>query len=300
MSDSPSFSVSHPWYHGLQQFFIRSAVSKILPLRWCYPQPPAQVEAKSGRLSLEIVSHCWRYAHLQAYQLSSLVQHPPQDIDVTMTVFYAEEDQATAALLDFFAQQQVPNVTWNWQKLSAPELFRRAIGRNQAALASQADWVWFTDCDVCFGAGALDSLNAQLQGCQELLVYPQEERVTSLLTDDSPMLIAAKEPAIVSIDEDAFNSKAVTRATGPLQITHGDVARRMGYCAGVSAYLRAEPKWSKCHEDRVFRWLLKTQGTPIDIPAVYRIRHETKGRYTNSKATVALRSSIRKTQERMK
>lgn len=300
MNKSPSFQVAQPWYHKLQQLFIRVAASGVLPLRWCYPQPPASLAAKRGRLSLEIVSHCWRYAHLQAYQLSSLVLHPPEDIDVTMTVFYAEEDEATQALLAFFAQQQVPNVTWNWQKRPAPELFRRAIGRNQAALTSKADWVWFTDCDVCFGAGALDTLNTQLQGCQAPLVYPQEERVTCLLTDDSPMLTAAKEPALVHIDECEFTTKQVTRATGPLQITHGDIARSMGYCQGVTSYLRAEPCWSKCHEDRVFRWLLKTQGSALELPAIYRIRHVSKGRYNNGKATVALRSSIRKIQERFK
>lgn len=300
MSASPSFQVSQPWHHRAEQFVIRSAASKVFPLRWRYPQPPTELVGKTGRLSVEIVSHCWRYAHLQAYQLSSLVEHAPQDVDVTMTVFYAEEDQATQALLDFFAQQRVPNVTWNWQKLTPPELFRRAIGRNQAALASKADWVWFTDCDLCFGAGALDTLNARLQGCKAPLVYPQEERVTCLLTDDSPMLTAAKEPALVRIDEADFTSKAVTRATGPLQITHGDMARQMGYCNGVKAYLRPESQWAKCYEDRVFRWLLKTPGTALDLPGVYRIRHETKGRYTDGKARVALRSSIRKTQERFK
>lgn len=300
MSKSLSYKVSQPWYYKVEQLFIRAAVSGAWPLRWRYPQPPAVLAAKSGRLSLEIVSHCWRYAHLQAYQLSSLVLQPPQDIDVTMTVFYAEEDQATQALLDFFIQQQVPNVTWNWQKLPAPNLFRRAIGRNQAALASKADWVWFTDCDLCFGVGALDALNTKLQGCQEPLVYPREERVTCLLTDDSPMLTAAKKPTLVSIDECEFTSKQVTRATGPLQITHGDIARSMGYCEGVTSYLRAEPQWSKCHEDRIFRWLLNTPGKALELPAIYRIRHATKGRYNNGKATVALRSSIRKTQERFK
>lgn len=300
MSDTPVFEVSNPWYHSLQRLSLRAAASKILPIRWYYPQPPKQVASKSGRLSLEIVSHCWRYAHLQAYQLSSLVLHPPQDINVIMTVFYAEEDQATTALLDFFGQHKVPNVTWNWQKIPAPDLFRRAIGRNQAALESKADWVWFTDCDLCFGAGALDTLNTRLQGCDAFLVYPEEERVTSMLTDDSPMLTAAKEPAIVSIDEDAFTCTSVTRATGPLQITHGDIARSMGYCNGVTSCLRPEPKWSKTYEDRVFRWLLNTQGTPVSVPGVYRIRHETKGRYTSSKANTAIRTSIRKTQERMK
>ena len=43
---------------------------------------------------LEIVSHCWRYASLLQYQLSSLILHPPKSA-IEMTVFTAPEDQRT-------------------------------------------------------------------------------------------------------------------------------------------------------------------------------------------------------------
>lgn len=293
---SSSYEVKLPWYHQAQEFVYRLGVSKVLPLRMFHQRMPKKIAPTTGRLTIEVVSHCWRYSHLLAYQLSSLVNHPPQNADVIMTVFYAEEDEATTQLLEFFAAQQIPNVRWNWQCLTPPELFRRSIGRNQAALNSTADWVWFTDCDLCFGAGALDSLAESLQGCNSPLVYPREERVTALLTNDSPMLKASKEPELVAINEAEFESKPVTRATGPLQIAHGDVARRMGYCNDLAVYQRAEPKWAKCREDRAFRWMLNSQGTPLDIAGVYRIRHLEKGRYHGNEKVTSVRKKIRQRQ----
>ena len=59
---------------ALEQVFIRIAATGLVPSRW-YLKPPKreQLTARSGVLDIEIVSHCWQYAHLLAYQLSSLV-----------------------------------------------------------------------------------------------------------------------------------------------------------------------------------------------------------------------------------
>src|SRR5690554_1584678 len=75
-----------------------------LPARWFERGlPPVDARAaRTGRLSLEVVSHCWNYAHLLVYQLSSLVLNPPRELDVTMTVFHAVEDERTVRLLEFF------------------------------------------------------------------------------------------------------------------------------------------------------------------------------------------------------
>ena len=144
---------------------LRIAAGGWLPARLFAPPPPPASEraTRSGELSLEIVSHCWNYSRFLAYQLSSLVQFPPAKLRVTMTVFYAPEDTATQKLLDFFGGQTVPGVTWNWQPLAKERLFRRGIGRNLAARATTADWIWFTDCDVMFRAGCLDTLAEVLQ-----------------------------------------------------------------------------------------------------------------------------------------
>lgn len=291
------------WFDAAALLFMRVAASGWVPARWFLPRLPTEAEraARRGRLSLEIVSHCWGYAYMQAYQLSSLVLHPPREIDVTMTVFYSGEDAATVALLEHFGAIAVPGVTWNWQELDKHRLFRRAIGRNQAARATRADWIWFTDCDVVFHAGCLDGLAAALQGRLDTLVFPREERVSDLLPPDDPMLTATRDPpCVVDIDPARFTPQQRDRATGPLQITHGDMARACGYCEQLAVYQKPVPRWAKAHEDRAFRWLLRTHGVPVDVPGVHRIRHASKGRYRGEGFSTRLRSAVRRLQLRLR
>lgn len=298
------YQVPEPrWSDGIHGRFLRLAASGLVPARWFLRDLPAveQRAARTGHLQLEIVSHCWQYAHMLVYQLSSLVLYPPQSCTVTMTVYYGEEDAKTVALLNRFGAIHVPNVVWNWQCLPRQALFRRAIGRNLAARQSKADWVWFTDCDLLFRAGCLDGLAAALQGRRDALVFPSREYCTGLLPYDAPILQPDMDsPAVLDVDENLFSMFPRNRATGPLQITHGDIARAVGYCESLSYYQRPSATWCKAYEDRAFRWLLRSQGVPLDVPGVYRIRHVAKGRYTGSKLNTGLRSNLRKLVARVK
>lgn len=304
LSEVDQYQVPEPrWSDGLQGRFLRLAASGLVPARWFLAELPSQQQraAKTGHLQLEIVSHCWKYAHMLVYQLSSLVLFQPQSCTVTMTVFYGEEDSATVALLAYFKELKVPNVVWNWQCLPRQALFRRAIGRNLAARNSQADWVWFTDCDLLFRAGCLDGLAAALQGRQDVLVYPAQEYCTGLLPYDAAILQPdMSTPAVLDVDESLFSRFPRSRATGPLQITHGDVARAVGYCESLPYYQRPSETWCKAYEDRAFRWLLRSQGVPLDVLGVFRIRHVAKGRYTGGKLNTGLRSNLRKLVARIK
>lgn len=289
----PAPKVSDP----LVGLFLRFAAGGWVPARLFAPQlPPVEDRAaKTGHLKLEIVSHCWNYAHFLVYQLSSLVNFPPTKASVTMTVYYSTEDKRTSALLEHFGRMAVPNVQWNWRALPRQALFRRAIGRNDAALATQADWIWFTDCDLMFRENCLDALAEALQGRRDALVFPKTERVTSLLADENPLLaVDLEQPQVVDVDATEFTESSRGRATGPLQITHGDVARAMGYCASLTYYQQPSATWCKAYEDRAFRWLLRSQGVPLDIPGVYRIRHVSKGRYTGGAINTGVRSRIRR------
>ncbi|WMS86328.1 glycosyltransferase family A protein [Pleionea litopenaei] len=288
---------SSHWSDPIVGRFLRFAAGGWVPASWFLPEFKKQGWAeKSMPMHIEVVSHCWQYAHFLLYQLSSLVNFPPQKVKVTMTVYYSNEDTNTAAVLKFFEQYAIENVEWNWQEMPKEKLFRRAIGRNHAAKNSKADWVWFTDCDLMFRENCLDELGVALEGRSDVLVFPRQERITSLLTDEDPMLsFNASAIDLKDVDTDQFSISERGRATGPLQITHGDVAREYGYCECLGYYQRPAEKWCKAYEDRAFRWLLRSQGTPLDIPGVYRIRHVFKGRYTGGKANTALRSSIRKT-----
>lgn len=287
----------------LALLFMRLAASGWAPARWFLRTLPPESgrKAAADRPRIEIVSHCWRYAHMQGYQLSSLVRHPPSRADVTMTVYYSVEDPATVALLEHFGAIQVPGVSWNWQAMDKYHLFRRAIGRNHAARNTQADWIWFTDCDVIFGAGCLDGLADAVQGRRDTLIFPRVEHCSAVLEPGDPVLEAGKgEPRLLNVDPAGFTPQQRDRATGPLQIAHGDVARACGYCEQLGVYQKPVAHWAKAHEDRAFRWLLRTQGEPVEVPAVYRIRHVSKGRYQQDSWTARLRTRIRRIQLRLR
>ena len=287
------------WSDPIYSRFLRLAAGGLVPAKLYQPTilPVEKRQSKTGELNIEIVSHCWQYAHLLQYQLSSLIKFPPQSANITMTVYYCQEDTQTSRLLNYVREQQIDRVTWNWQPLPQAALFRRTIGRNLSALNTKADWIWFTDCDLMFRENCLDELVTQLQGRREALVYPRIERTTSLLSDEDPLLaFNDSELSIRDVDTTHFTEQEKTRATGPLQITHGDVARDSGYCKALDFYMRPSDTWCKAHEDRAFRWLLRTQGTPLDIPGVYRIRHVSKGRYTGGKLNTGMRSFLRRFQ----
>ena len=288
---------------SIEQTLLRIATTGIVPARWfLVPPAPSSLPARSGTLDIEIVSHCWRYGHLLAYQLSSLVNFPPTQARVRMTVFYAPQDTGTVATLDFFAGLAVPGVAWNWQALSPPELFRRSIGRNRIARATTADWVWFTDCDIVFHRDCIDTLAARLQGRQDLLAYPTHERITPMLAETDPVLGGDRErPRVVDIDSSRFELAAnPPKAKGAYQVVHGDVARQCGYCEQIPLYQRPAERWAKTYEDTAYRWLLGTDGVGLDVPGVHRIRHVHKGRYGDSRAAAIVRGNIRRAKESMK
>jgi len=287
------------WRYAASIAFYRIAASDIIPATWVLPDSavPAERAARAGVLDIEIVSHCWNYSHFLVYQLSSLINYPPRQANITMTVFYNQEDSKTAELLDFFSRQTPASVRWNFQTLEKSSLFRRSIGRNRAALATKADWIWFTDCDLLFHEHCLDSLAEELQGRRDILVYPDHERVTRLLPMDSEMLQTGSNAIdVYDIDTSWFNERPIAKATGPLQIVHGDVARSMGYCRDIAIYQQPAEHWCKAHEDRAFRWILGTPGQPIKVPGVYRIRHMDKGRYKQASRLAPIRGSLRRLQ----
>jgi len=286
------------WSAAVARRLLRVVPSLGVKPEWLFRLPSIEeTEAGSEVRKIEVISHCWNYAHLLVYQLSSLALAPPQNVHVTMTVCYCEEDADTVDLLRFFAEQERKRVTWNWIALPREALLRRAVGRNVAARRSQADWVWFTDCDVVFAEGCCDALAASLSGRRESLVFPQEERTTRMLAPEDPML-AFREGgwSIRPVDFSEFMVQRPRKATGPLQIARGDYARSWGYCGAVKCYQTTTDHWQKTYEDRVFRWLLGTAGSPVDIPGVYRIKHVEKGRYRQG-GWSRLRSLIRRRQD---
>ena len=105
--------------------FYRFAASGALPASWFRDVNPAGVvrTKRTGRLSLEIVTHCWQYSHFLIYQLSSLVNHRTDKLDVTMTVYHAPGDESVLRVLRFFGDIDVPGVSWSWRPVAQGAAF---------------------------------------------------------------------------------------------------------------------------------------------------------------------------------
>lgn len=138
----------------LQSLLYRKLLGTVVPVSWIAPTPPTTLTTRSLNepQQLQIVSHCWQYAHLLAYQMSSLALSPPTHAKLQYTLFYAPEDSDTQNLIWHFDERDVPNVKWDWQPLPREQLLRRAIGRNLAARASTADWVGSQTAILCFSS----------------------------------------------------------------------------------------------------------------------------------------------------
>ncbi|RUO65116.1 glycosyltransferase [Pseudidiomarina planktonica] len=285
------------------EFLLRFAASGYLPARWFYHAPPKsflQTKPKPPEM-VEIVAHCWQYSHLFVFQLQSLVNYPPTEFKVVFTGFYCEDDRKTVELIEHYRQMQIANVEWNFTPLSKEQLLRRAIGRNKAAKATQADWIWFTDCDVIFGPDTFPSLFEQLSGERSILVFPKKVSRTALLCKNDSILNKDCDDGVdLSVLETCkFKMHTFEKATGAVQIVAGDVARKYGYCEGVRCYQQPQERWVKTYEDRAFRWILGTHGKPLKIKEVSVIRHEEKGRYKKNTFGAKLRTANRRMKDRL-
>jgi hypothetical protein len=290
------------WLQSTKEFIIRLAVSSPFPASWFYDVPKSTEIDDLPRAPehLEIVSHCWNYSHLFVYQLKSLVDNPPADFKVTLTGFYCSEDKETEALIEEYSGKKVDNIEWNFVALEKNDLMRRAIGRNKAAKETKADWIWFTDCDLIFGENTFRSLKQALTQESCILVFPEKVARTALLSKEHDVLCNGQE---ISVDEclekAGYNYHTFGKATGPVQITHGDTARRYGYCEQTDCYQQPKDHWAKAYEDRAFRWLLGTHGKPLAIDDVSIIRHVEKGRYREDSTFSEMRKANRQTKDKL-
>lgn len=230
-------------------------------------------------MKLEIATHCWHYSRPLLFQLSSLYLYPPQQVSVTITVFFTEADRRTVEVLDFFGKQLRPAgvIVRPWA-LPSDQITRRMIGRNLAALATEADWIWFADCDYVFREGCLDSLKLLDPTRDGPLVYPRHVHVSnSHAAGDQELQRVESEISLVDITPQNYVQRSHRRAIGGIQITRADVAREKGYCRESRYHQHPSEVWVPTRDDVWFRYSLGTRGTPRDISNLYRIRHSSRG-----------------------
>lgn len=225
-------------------------------------------------MRIEIITHCWQYDRLLAYQLTSLCKYYVTNagIQIVATVFYNSSDEHTANMLDWFCS----NSTWiDFQpaELPIPELLNRSIGRNKAAIQSKADWVWFADCDYVFGPDSLSTV-CKFDPDDSPLFFPRivQTHFRHAIGDD--YIQAVSKPGFYDIDPVNFYAQKMDRAIGGIQIVHGNTARKHGYCNWRRAQRPISGnKFVNPSGDVWYRKSLETTGLAVDIPNVYRIRH---------------------------
>jgi hypothetical protein len=178
-------------------------------------------------------------------------------------------------------------VKWFWHNTKLPvkaislfrgELGRRCIGRNMAALQTDADLVWFADVDQVYHRGCLDRLAAMDWPGEASMIFPQWIEIHKDHATGDRYAEAVVEPRLVDIDPDDFIPKKYHRAIGGVQIVGGDFARDHGY-------LDDDPKWQKprtdgkpfagFRDDIEYRKFCQQLGVivPVDLPGMYRLRH---------------------------
>jgi len=231
--------------------------------------------------NLEIVTHCWRYSRLLCYQLSSLFIAPPESTHTIITVFFSADDDDTVQVLNWFQGQLVPDtIRLDFRPLDRPQLLRRSIGRNRAALSTIADVVWFTDCDYLFGMGCIDALCGQIDGTT-VLYFPRTVLVNTTHELGDAYIRRFETPAVLDVNERDFSPKTMRRAIGGIQIVPGDIARRYGYLPQSRKDQTPElgERMTDFASDVRYRKSLGMPGTAIDIPKVFRLRHSVAGRF---------------------
>lgn len=229
---------------------------------------------------IHIVTHAYavelpQFATFLRYQLSSLVLNPPA-VPFLIEVRYSPDDRRTAEVVNEFSVRLGAQI--GLSQMQPPErLFRRAIGRNEAALSSHADLVWFCDCDYLFGEGCLDGLWKSWNGMDQFasMVYP-ETFWTMMSREDGDEVASHETPGIRYVSPDLFVQVKSKKAFGGLQIVPGSLARKHGYLDGSRRYQKPLAKpFANFHDDVAFRKSCLQHGpiVPVEVPNLFRLRH---------------------------
>lgn len=236
-------------------------------------------------IQFELVTHCWAerlpmYATLLRAQLSSLVVHQP-NIMCQVTVCHSDTDQRTKEVVQYFKSKLLLKSI----ELPNPQIWRRAIGRNKAALESKAELVWFTDCDHLFFKGCLDQiwqhLNSKTFVGDPGLIWPSSYMANA---DKSHIDLFLQEHenhggvVIPIIPGGQWYVHRLTRAIGGVQIVTGDFARHHGYLNGTKWQKPVDRPFPDFKDDIIFRtFALRTGNCRIEPNGLYRLRHTEVG-----------------------
>lgn len=246
-------------------------------------------------MSIRIVTHAYAiqfplYAVFLRSQLSSLVIQPIESVPVKITVCCLEEgeDPEIETVLEDFLDLQFHGVL-STHRMTREKLFRRAVGRNEVALQSMEDLIWFCDADYYMGQGCFDAIWEQwcsFPDPKPIFIWPRTTWI-HLNHDVGDEFIEASysERGLIDPTEDQTKFKRMRYdfAIGGLQIMNGEHARTHGYLNGTK-WTDPITDWDgpvTTAEDVKFRKVCKSIGdghdAAIDVPELYRLRHSETG-----------------------
>lgn len=231
---------------------------------------------------IEIVTHCWKYSRSLSYQLSGLILQPPK-CEVQLTVYWNQEDEATSRAITTLYPQLPVNVHLVPRHLNKPQLFRRAIGRNEACLQTLAKaCLILTDADYVWPGGAIDEVLANGVSQETAFTFPHHYWKQASHESGDQYLARQAEPQALPLNPVDFEHCRIGKAIGGLQIYRADAARKFGYLNGTKWLTphRGE-KFACCRCDRGWRGWITEKGHPpkdFDGGEPWRIRHSRKGR----------------------
>jgi hypothetical protein len=235
--------------------------------------------------TIEIVSHCWsyldQYAYLLRLQIQSLIQ-TPTDCQVRLVVVRPEFDGLTKSILNWSLRLLGGNHRLLITDYSVSRAYfrRRATMRNTIALSTEADVVWFTDCDHCFFEGALDSAIQESLKTPSQLIYPSHVWISRGHELGDELVTKTKSTdGLVAFPFGDFHYRKERKAIGGIQIISGSYCRQHGYL-NDTRWIRPidGDRPMSCRCDAKFRKSIELGSRSVTIPSVYRIRHSKAGR----------------------
>jgi hypothetical protein len=225
-------------------------------------------------MTFEVVTHNHNYPRLLAYQLSSLVLYPPMRHNIQYTLYCNDEDVAVLDTARFFVPYFPPPISLEIRSLPVPLLRNRAIGRNDAAKRTEAEWVWFADTDYMFLRTCWHDLSAQLsERPATRFAAPLTILETDWPTGDA-LIAKMASPALLDVDLRAVSQVRKKVAIGGLQIAHGPTVRQIGYCPELNG---PRDKWDFRSDIRFRRQSAMFPQLEVSLDAVLRIRHSQRG-----------------------
>jgi hypothetical protein len=221
----------------------------------------------------EVVNHTYRYHRLLAYQLSSFIMNPPVLHNVVYTVFYDAEDTPTVDTVNHFEPLMPSTVDMVKNEMHVDYLRNRAIGRNIAAKATAADWVWFTDTDYCFGHEVWNRLALLVENTSSQFLWPSYIYETDWAYGDE-LIGSMATPQVKGVEYMVVPQVRMRRGIGGIQIAKGDRVREIGYCP---SYEGPRKDWDFSSDVRFRRQFKDGERSEINLRNVCRIRHSQKG-----------------------